>query len=169
MDFDILYAIQSIRTPLLDEIMVKVFNDFVGSKGQIWVWLGMIMFIIPKTRKAGAGVLISYLLAYFIGDGYLKDIFARVRPCNVVESIDMIVSKPSSYSFPSVHSLIAFASAMAIYMNYKKIGIVALVFAALIAFARLYYFVHFPSDVLVGSLLGIVIGFIVAKLLKGKH
>jgi len=168
MDFDILYAIQSIRTPLLDEIMVKVFNDFVGNKGQIWVWIGIVLFLIPKTRKAGAGVLISYLLAYFIGDGYLKDLFQRVRPCNIDESINMIVSRPSSYSFPSVHALLAFSSATAIYLNYKKLGVIALIFALLIGFARLYYFVHFPSDVLVGSILGIIIGTIVYHLLKGN-
>lgn len=51
MEMTILQLIQSWHNPFLDKIMVVVFNDFVGAKGEIWVILGLILFIIPKTRK----------------------------------------------------------------------------------------------------------------------
>ena len=158
MDMNLLYFIQSLRTPFLDGVMVNVFNNFVGSKGQFWVWLGLLAFIFPKTRKCGICILVSYLVAYFIGDGILKNLIARPRPCSVDTTVALIVSKPSSFSCPSVHSYIAFASATAILVNYRKIGIAAMIFALCIGFSRLYFFVHFPTDVLFGAVLGVITG-----------
>lgn len=94
----------------------------------------------------------------------LKELVGRVRPCNLDTSIPLIVKRPSSYSCPSVHYMLAFTSALAIFMNYKKMGIVALIFATLIGFSRMYFFVHYPSDVLFGAILGSIIGFFVFSL-----
>ena len=71
MEMALLQLIQSWHNPILDKIMVIVFNDFVGAKGEIWVILGLILFLIPKTRKCGICVLVSYILAYFIGEGMI--------------------------------------------------------------------------------------------------
>ena len=158
MELSILHAIQGIHNPMLDKIMVLIFGTIVGSKGQIWVWLGILLFLIPKTRKCGSCILISYLLAYFIGDGLLKDLIARPRPCTVDTSVTLLIAKPSSCSCPSVHSFLAFASATAIFYHYRKTGILALLFAALLGFSRLYFFVHYPTDVLLGSFLGVLVG-----------
>ena len=158
MEMTLLQLIQSWHNPVLDKIMVVVFNDFVGAKGEIWVILGLILFLIPKTRRCGICVLVSYLLAYFIGDGILKELIGRVRPCNADPSVPLIVKRHSSYSCPSVHSMLAFASAVSVFMSNKKSGIFTLVFAALIGFSRMYFFVHYPTDVLFGALLGTLIG-----------
>lgn len=162
MEFNILYGIQSMRSAFLDSAMAAVFNDFVGSKGQMWVILGVILLIIPKTRKTGLCVLISYALAYLIGDSILKNLIARPRPCTLDETVALIVSRPKSFSCPSVHAMLAFASSAAIFHFHKKTGIAALIFAALIGFSRLYFFVHFPTDVLLGAVLGFGIGIGVA-------
>ena len=53
MEMAMLQVIQSWHNPVLDRIMVIVFNNFVGAKGEIWVILGLILFLIPKTRKCG--------------------------------------------------------------------------------------------------------------------
>ena len=166
MDFNILYWIQELHGGLLDTIMVTVFNDIVGSKGEIWIIIGIIMLLIPKTRKAGLCVLSAYIIAYYIGDDILKKLIARPRPCAIDETVPLLVRKPSSFSCPSVHSMIAFASASAICCFHKKAGIAALVFAALIGFSRMYFFVHFPTDVLLGSVLGFLIGTAVCFLAK---
>jgi len=164
MDMNILYLIQKLRTPGLDKAMVLIFNTIVGSKGQLWVYLGVLLLLTKKTRKCGICVLISYLLAYFIGDNLLKDLIARPRPCAVDETIALIVSKPSSYSCPSVHSALAFASAFSVFRHHKGFGIAALIFAGMVAFSRLYFFVHYPTDVLFGAVLGIVIAWCVCEL-----
>lgn len=166
MELKILYLIQSIHCAGLDALMVKVFNDFVGSKGEIWVILGILFFLFPRTRKTGLCVLSAYILAYFLGDAILKDWIARPRPCMIDESVELIIKRPTSYSCPSVHSMLAFASASVIFWNYRKAGIIAIVFAALIGFSRMYFFVHYPTDVLFGTILGFAIGSAVYYLFK---
>ena len=166
MELNILYWIQNLHSNFLDTIMVTIFNDIVGTKGEIWVILGIVLLLIPKTRKAGLCVLSAYIVAYYIGDGILKDLIARPRPCMVDETVELLVSKPSSFSCPSVHSMLAFASASSVFWFHKKAGIAALVFAALIGFSRMYFFVHFPTDVLLGSVLGFLIGTAICFLAK---
>lgn len=166
MELNILYAIQNLHSAFLDSVMVSVFNNFVGAKGEIWLYIGIILLLIPKTRKAGVCLLSSYILAYFIGDGILKNLIARPRPCHVDETIALIISRPSSYSCPSVHSMLAFASASPIFWYHKKIGIVALVLAACVGFSRMYFFVHYPTDVLFGAILGFAIGTLISYLVK---
>lgn len=166
MDFSILYWIQTLRSEFLDGLMVKVFNDLVGSKGELWILLGILLLLLPKTRKTGVCLLSAYIIAYYVGDGLLKNWIARHRPCAVDESVALIVSRPSSFSCPSVHSMLAFASASSVFWFHKKAGTAALVFAALVGFSRMYFFVHFPSDVLFGAVLGFVIGTLVCWLFK---
>ena len=156
MELSILHAIQQLHNPILDQVMITVFNTLVGSLGQLWIVVGAVLLIIPKTRKCGAAVLLSYALSYLIGNEWLKDLIARPRPCAVDDTVLMIVKKPSSFSCPSVHTYLAFSSAMAIYHYFKKAGIGVFVFAALVGFSRMYFFVHYPTDVLFGAVLGIV-------------
>lgn len=165
MDFSILYAIQNIRTPILDEIIVFITNA-CGSKAQIWIYLGIVLCLFKKTRKMGLSVLLSYYMVWIIGQDILKDIIARVRPCNIDETIELLVSRPTSYSCPSTHSGLAFAMATSIYSFDKYAGKISIICALIIAFSRMYLFVHFPSDVLLGSILGIISGIVCAKLIK---
>ena len=161
MELGILHAIQLLHNPLLDQMMVTVFNDLVGSLGQLWIVVGLILLVIPKTRKCGAAVLLSYIVSFLIGNEWLKDLIARPRPCAVDDTVSLIVKKPGSFSCPSVHTYLAFSSAMAIYHYYKKAGIGVLVFASLVGFSRMFFFVHYPTDVLFGIVLGIATAFVV--------
>lgn len=165
MELSILHAIQQLHSPVLDQVMITVFNTLVGSLGQLWLVVGAVLFIIPKTRKCGAAVLLSYVLSFLIGNEWLKDFIARPRPCAVDDTVLRIVKKPSSFSCPSVHTYLAFSSAMAIYHYFKKAGISVFVFAALVGFSRMYFFVHYPTDVLFGAVLGIVTAWVVCLLL----
>ena len=61
---------------------------------------------------------------------------------------------PSEYSFPSGHTSNGFAGAVTIFSYYRKAGILSLLMAAVIAFSRLYFFVHYPTDILGGMVLG---------------
>ena len=156
MELSILHAIQGLHNPVLDQIMVLIFNKMVGPIGQLWIVVGIVLLIIPKTRKCGITVLISYFLSLMFGDKVLKDLIARPRPCAIDETVALIVKKPSSFSCPSVHTYLAFSSAMAIFCHYRKAGIATFVFAALVGFSRMYFFLHYPTDVLFGAVLGVV-------------
>lgn len=165
MELSILHAIQTLHNPVLDKIMIVVFNNLVGSIGQLWIVVGVILLIIPKTRKCGVAVIVSYVVSLLIGNEWLKDMIARPRPCAVDDTVQIIVKKPSSFSCPSVHTYLAFSSAMAIFHYYKKPGIGVFIFAALIGFSRMYFFVHYLTDVLFGAALGILTAFVVCMLL----
>ena len=160
-----LHLIQALHNPILDSIMVTVFNQLVGSLGQFWILVGLLLLIIPKTRKCGAAVLLSYVVSFLIGNEWLKDLIARPRPCAVDDTVTLIVKKPGSFSCPSVHTYLAFSSAMAIFHYYKKAGIGSLAFAAMVGFSRMYFFVHYPTDVLFGAVLGIATAWVVCGLL----
>ena len=165
MDFSILYAIQNLRCDFLDQTMVAL-TKVVGSYGYLWLAVAVLLCIFRKTRKAGVAVLISYALVFAVGQFVLKDLIARPRPCHLDETVELLVSRPSSYSCPSTHTAWSFAAATAILMNHKKLGIAALAVAVVIGFSRMYLFVHFPTDVLCGLVLGVLSGFAAVKLVN---
>ena len=155
MEFSFLYAIP--RTALLDSFFLGL-TKIAGSYGQLWVIVAALLLIFKKTRKAGVSVLIAYLAVFLIGQLALKNLFSRPRPCQMDEAFALLVARPSSSSFPSTHSAWAFGTATAIFMQHRKMGVAAYVVAALIGFSRLYMFLHFPTDVLFGMVLGIALG-----------
>ena len=165
MDFSILYAIQNLRCEFMDSFIL-VLTKLAGSYGQIWLILAVVLLIFKKTRKCGAAMILSYLLVYLIGHLWLKDLIARPRPCHIDTNLELIVSRPSSYSCPSTHSAWSFAAAASVFMFSRKYGLITGIAALLIAFSRMYLFVHFPSDVLFGAVLGIVFGIISALLVN---
>ena len=164
LEFNILYAIQNLRTEWLDFIMK--FLSFLGNGGQIWIITGITMLFFKKYRKCGFAILLSLIFCLIFGNGILKNLIARERPCWMDESIRLIIDSPTDYSFPSGHTLSSFAASLCIFKYHKKLGIAAIIIASLIAFSRLYLFVHFPTDILGGICLGIVISYASTKIVN---
>lgn len=148
-----LYAIAALRSPVLDALVLGL-TTVMGSYGQIWPVLGVVLCLFPKTRRCGAAILVSYALVFVVGQYTLKDWIARPRPCHLDQSVELLVKYPSSYSCPSTHTAWAFAAATSVLLYFKRPGVVLMVVAALIGFSRMYLFVHFPTDVLFGAVLG---------------
>ena len=136
----------------MDVIMPAI--SFLGNAGWVWILAGVVMAVIPKTRKIGITVCIALLLSLIVCNLTLKPIVNRIRPYDIKEGIELLITKPHDASFPSGHSSASFAAAVAMVLYDKKIGIPAVVLASLIAFSRLYLYVHFPTDVLGGIILG---------------
>lgn len=155
IDFAILDFIQStIKCVLLDYIMA--FFSYIGEAGGIWLISAIIMLVFRKTRSTGVMIIVAVFAGYLIGEVGIKNIVGRLRPFRVNTDIVLNITPPSGYSFPSGHSCSSFAAATVIFMRNKKLGIFALVVASLVAFSRLYNYVHFPSDVICGIILGII-------------
>jgi undecaprenyl-diphosphatase len=95
-------------------------------------------------------------------------VFARIRPCDINTAISLLISRPLDYSFPSGHTMSSFAAAMVLFLTNKKIGIPALILAAFISLSRLYLYVHFPTDVLAGAVLGILFAHLSIKIIDNK-
>lgn len=163
IDFYILNIIQSIRNPFLDVIMPII--TYLGSGGIIWSVTAIIMLCFKKSRKSGIIIIISLLLGLFLSTIGLKNIVGRERPYNADGALlaveNLLIGIPSGrYSFPSGHSISSFSAATVIAMYNKKLGIPAIILASLICFTRLYLYVHFPTDVIVGAVFGILIAFL---------
>ncbi len=161
MEFSFLYAIP--RSSLLDAFFLGV-TKIAGSYGQLWVAIALLLLIFKRTRRAGISLLIAYVGVFLLGQYVLKTLISRPRPCQIDTAFPLLVSRPSSSSFPSTHSAWAFGGATAIFLRHKKAGIAAYVVAVLIGFSRLYLFLHFPTDVLFGALMGVALGFVADRL-----
>lgn len=153
MELQILHTIQGWHQPWLDEVMV--FFSALGNGGLFWIALGIVLLLIPRTRKGGLHLLLAMAVTYVLGNLFLKNLIARPRPCAVDTSVTLLIPYPSEYSFPSGHTSNGFAAATAVFLNFRKSGILALVVAGIIAFSRMYLFVHYPTDILGGIVLGV--------------
>ena len=155
LDFSVLYWVQEhLRCGFLDGLCSILSVAFEGGVG--WFVICAVLLCFRKTRVVGVVMGISILLAFFVGELCMKNIFCRVRPCNQDLSVALAIKRPTAYSFPSGHTGSSFAAAMAIFLWNKKWGMPALIFASVMGLSRLYLFVHFPTDVLAGAVLGIL-------------
>lgn len=85
-----------------------------------------------------------------------KELFDRARP--PVAGVEAVGVIPDSASFPSGHSATAFAAAVAVGVFYPRLRRPLLALAVVVALSRVYLGMHYASDVLVGSLLGVLLG-----------
>ena len=163
-DFSILdFIANNIRNEFLDPIMTAV--SIFADKGLGWAILALIFLIPRKTRPAAATALAAMVIALVFGEFVLKGLVARPRPFEVYESyhsapmpFTLNMGKPTGYSCPSVHTCFAFAFATAMFKWCKTAGIISLIAAAIVGFSRLYNYVHFPTDVLAGMVVGLLAG-----------
>lgn len=157
MELQILDALQTIHNPVLDALMCAITR--LGDAGIFWILLCAVLLILPRTRKSGAILMAALLVDLVVCNGILKPLVHRIRPFDAKTGIELLVKRPTDYSFPSGHTAASFASVMALYLaGEKKLWISALVLAVLIAFSRLYLYVHYPTDVLGGMIIGVISG-----------
>lgn len=131
----------------------------LGDNGIFWILLTIIFLCFGKTRKIGITMGVSLILGLVLCNLTLKPLIARTRPYMEDPSLMLIIPAESDFSFPSGHTVCSVECAVAIYINDKKMGLAAIILAIIIAFSRMYLMVHYPSDVAVGVLLGIIIGY----------
>ena len=163
IDFKILDWIQeNLRCGFLDWLAPKL--TLFGELGIFWIVVAAVFIYFKQYRRCGIEMCCGMLTSLLVGNVLLKNIVARDRPCWINEAVNLIVSVPTDYSFPSGHTLICFIPATIIMMRDKRLGIPAYIISVLVAFSRLYLYVHFPTDVLFGMVIGIMIGFVISKL-----
>ncbi len=163
IDFQILDWIQAhLRCGWMDWLMPKITS--LGAAGLIWIVLSILLLWRKGHRKCGVKMIVSLVLCLVIGLLLLKNIIARPRPCWINDGIAMLVAVPKDYSFPSGHTMSSISSAVLLFREDRKIGIPACILAVLIAFSRLYLYVHFPSDVFAGTVIGILLAVMADKL-----
>ncbi len=158
LDQNILYWIQeNVRNPFLNPIFIFVTR--LGDGGFIWLVTAFVLLLVKKYRKSGLTILLSLIVSTILVDEILKKIVCRARPFHAMPGLTALIPEPGSYSFPSGHTTTSFAAATVIMLCLpRKYGIIGYFLAGCIGFSRMYLGVHYPSDVLAGIMLGILIG-----------
>ena len=162
IELQILDWIQQMRTPVGDVWMV--FISRLGNAGMIWILFTCLLLMIPRTRRWGAALAAALCLDALICNILLKPMVCRIRPCDVNQTVQLLIARPADYSFPSGHTAASFAVVAALYFaGAKKWWKITLPLAILMAFSRMYLYVHYPTDILGGLLAGVLAGFLGAK------
>lgn len=176
-DLSVFQWIQSIQNEFFDALMVGITT--LGNGGAVFIALGLALLFTKKYRKAGLAVVVALLVMLLCNDLFLKEFFARPRPFNLLETDPQkyafwgknyiypeLISKPTSFSFPSGHTASAFAAAVALLWYNRKLGIPITIFSALMGFSRIYVEVHYCTDVIAGVVSGTICAFIAVIIVK---
>jgi len=157
---------------LMDTLMPII--TLFGDDGIFWIACAVILLLIPKTRKIGLSMGVALLIGLLVCNITLKPLVGRIRPYDYqlqhfgVE-IRLLVDGLHDFSFPSGHTIASFEAAVVLLLGNRKLGIPAVILASLIAFSRLYLYVHYPTDVIASVILGIGIAYLSAWLAKKAY
>ncbi len=154
-DLSILDTLQSCRTPFWDSFFSAATH--LGDKGIVWIALAIVLLCIPKTRRLGLCVAAALLLDVTLCNILIKPLVGRIRPY-AIRDVVLLVRAPTDASFPSGHAAAAFAATGALACGRSRLAVPAAAVAAVICFSRLYLYIHYPTDVFAGIVLGALCG-----------
>ncbi|MCR4672496.1 MAG: phosphatase PAP2 family protein [Lachnospiraceae bacterium] len=136
--------------------------SFLGDKGIFWIITALVLLIPKKTRRVGFAAGVSMAICYITANLVLKNAVARIRPYDLYNALTILVEKQKDFSWPSGHTVNGFSCALIyLYMFPPYIGIPAVILAALISLSRLYVGVHYPTDIIGGFLIALIVSRIV--------
>jgi len=149
--------------PVLDFLMPII--TVLGDAGIFWIAVAVLFMITKKHRKTGIGMMLALMMGLLICNIWLKPTVGRIRPYDFQEEhlgvvVNLLIEKQHDFAFPSGHTIASFEAAVVILLNNKKLGIPAMILACLIAFSRLYLYVHYPTDVIFSIILGTAFAFL---------
>ncbi len=162
MEATILLALQSLRLPVLTQLAALV--SALGNYGFIWIILGIVFIVFISRSDVGITVLFTVVFAGILVGFILQPLFAHVRPYDAGIGVSAVMGvSRTGYSFPSFHATVSFAAATVIAMIAgRRWGTWAFVGAVLISLSRVYLGVEWPSDIIIGALVGVLIGVVSA-------
>lgn len=140
---------------------VRILVIAATRMGDGWVWYalgGILLAFGGEQRFLAVASGASATLAGVIFFRAVKGVSRRKRPCEIEPHCWSSILPPDKYSFPSGHSISAFAIALSIGLFYPELQVLLLLLAVLIAASRIVLGMHFLSDVLAGSLIGSLLG-----------
>lgn len=157
----------------LANIVFDYLMPFITNKKSWYpVWLITIILLLWKGGKRGRWALLIAILAFGLADPLvnriLKPLFQRVRPCNALEDVHLLVRRSRGLSMPSSHAANFFAVATVFSYFYRKYQWIFWFLAALVAYSRVAVGVHYPFDILAGSLVGICCGLVWLMILRQR-
>ena len=170
-DLPILDWIQAnLQSGLMDAIwpIITVFGD----AGIFWMVWATILLFFPKHRRTGLGMWFALAMGLVVCNITLKPLVGRIRPYDYQIQVlgktwndllaggELLVELPHDFSFPSGHTIASFEAATVLLLNGPAMGIPAMILAVLIAFSRMYLYVHYPTDVIFSVFAGMLFAFL---------
>ena len=143
---------------LLDTLMPLV--TALGNAGIVWIVCAVLLLLRRSTRKTGLSMAAALILELLVCNLLLKPLVDRVRPFELNTAVQLLITAPADGSFPSGHTGASFASTVVLFRSRSRLRWPALLLSILIAFSRLYLYVHFPTDVLAGVVIGSALGWL---------
>lgn len=156
-ELKLMHALEALHSPFGDILARAV--SALGEFGAVFILLAALLLAFPRTRRAGCVLALALLLDLLTVNLCLKPLFMRPRPYTLDSALRLISRLPGDASFPSGHTAVAFASAMALRAAGRRAHVAALIFAVLMGLSRVYLMVHFPTDVLAGAAIGSICGY----------
>lgn len=158
IDKAIFYFINKTLQNTFFDWLMPFITDFGNFKIPIIIG-ALLLFILGKKKERVFIVLliVSILIADFIAVQFFKKIFMRVRPCNALPDVHLLVGCTGSYSFLSAHAVNITIFAGLTSYKYRFMIIPSIITAAAVCFSRVYVGVHYPFDVLGGAVVGVLV------------
>jgi membrane-associated phospholipid phosphatase len=157
---------QLLANPVTDVLMPFITSDTVLRIVYILILVSMLIFGDRRIRWLVLFSGLTMLLTDQVAAGFLKPLIARPRPCQVFTDIHLLVSCGAGFSMPSAHAANTFGQAALLSRHIKHSGWFLYLFAIMVALSRVFVGVHYPGDILVGAIIGMVIGAIVSGLFR---
>lgn len=155
----------SLANPITDKAMPLITKEESWIIFYVLFWLSLVF--TGGKRGVIAGILIILLIAATDQtSNFFKAYFQRIRPCNVITDLHMLVNCTQSFSMPSSHAVNNFAAATLFSHFYPKYRYVLFSGAFIVAISRIFVGVHYPFDMLAGALLGIIMAMLMLYIWK---
>jgi undecaprenyl-diphosphatase len=175
LDSKLLILLNNLGVPRFDNFWVNLSK--IEANILMYLFLICLFFYIQKARLKVANILYLILVIVIMititdqGANLFKDSFQRLRPCydeTVKDSIRLVKDNcGGKYGFFSAHASNSFSLAIFFGLLFRNriryIILITLVYASFISYSRIYLGVHFPIDIIFGSLFGLFIGFSIYK------
>lgn len=165
IDIQLFYFINvTLANPFTDKFM-----PFITERDNWFIffgimWLAMLFNGGKRGKIAAILILITITISDQASSSLIKDIVQRIRPCNVLNGVHLLVNCTGSYSFPSSHAVNNFAGAFLLSHFFPEYRFALYGGGFIVAVSRIFVGVHYPFDMLGGIIIGMLIGWIVVQL-----
>ncbi len=159
-----------INKTLANPVTDKVMPFITANDHWMLVYIILLGWLVIKGGAKGRVAVVMALLLVTVTDQFnsfvIKDFFHRIRPCNALADVHLLVNCTDSFSFTSSHAINNFGAATVFSYFYKNFRYALFITASLVALSRVFVGVHYPFDIICGALLGVIAALIFIQIWK---